>query len=257
MSMLAGFTLIELLVVIAIIFILGGVLLPALSRAKGKAHTITCQSHLKQWTLAMFFYTDNNEDVLPREKPFADAASWHISYNSWDSATGSTNREVWYNALPPLIGKTPLMEYASDPERRMGFYRPQSLFHCARAKFPVNQADYPMFSLAMNAKLMRGAIDTGKITCILEPSRTVLFFDIGLHGERTPGPAQPANQAFNGQPHGFAAWFSVRHDGSGNLAMADGHVQNLPGTKVVHPNGRALYPQIDAVWTCDAEDNPN
>src|SRR5512134_2059164 len=62
---LFGFTLIELLVVVAVIGILAGILLPALAKAKEKAHRITCVSKLKQVGLAIQMYADANEDTLP------------------------------------------------------------------------------------------------------------------------------------------------------------------------------------------------
>ena len=72
----SGFTLIELLVVIAIIAILASILFPVFAKAREKARQSRCVSNIKQLTMAVQQYADDNDEVLPPNHVYAPSTNY-------------------------------------------------------------------------------------------------------------------------------------------------------------------------------------
>jgi prepilin-type N-terminal cleavage/methylation domain-containing protein/prepilin-type processing-associated H-X9-DG protein len=120
-----GFTLIELLVVIAIMASLAGLLLPVLSRAKGKGQETTCLNNLKQLTTCWYYYIDDNNDHLVLNNPGATLPGTSWVTGNMTIPTDATNSyliqigDLWnYNKSlaiyrcpndPSMVGSVPRM----------------------------------------------------------------------------------------------------------------------------------------------------
>jgi prepilin-type N-terminal cleavage/methylation domain-containing protein/prepilin-type processing-associated H-X9-DG protein len=228
----AGFTLIELLVVIAIIAILAALLLPSLAKAKGQANRANCANNLHQWGLALAMYLDDSGQVFPDPKITNGTPGAPSSYNedavNWSDLTAFENAgqgmAVWYNVLPPYVGKEPLWQYAPNPST---FVNAKTIFTCPTSDAlpsDFNLLVRIVFNYGMNHKGNTG-METDipfKATMVLHPADFVFLSESRTHGAEVPFyGTSPTNEL--GTSHCSFAMESSRHDAGANLTFLDGH----------------------------------
>ena len=264
-----AFTLIELLVVIAIIAILAALLLPALAKAKAKAQKISCVSQLKQWGLAQYMYSTDNNDTFACDG-MGDAGT----YMPGGTPPSGTPDDpfAWFNVVTPYLNEKPLTYYyhlpGGNPQKKMPFPgsgNGSKIWECPSAT--MSASDYAsltgggaggFFSYADNIDLKTrssGGKYPGwmpKMANITKPTATVLMFDVVFNPVTEVVNSSPGYNSVN--PANRYRSIGVRHDVGTVINFCDGHsyyfkINNVTNAAIgTTPSGEPRNPDIIWNW---------
>jgi len=206
MKKMLTFTLIELLVVIAIIAILAAMLLPALAKARAKAHTISCVSNLKQIGLGMALYTDSYNEVTPPSVGYQPGTVVVNAYNG-----GQYNE--WFTAIRDTVGDDKVF---SCPSRKYtGFYSADSL----------------TTTLGFGASYTRNYYSRSQsLGNIRQPTNTMHIMD----GQNNYSRWLCASDCGMASQGGNWVWHTTRHDLMSNILYFDGHAASFKSDYIIN-----------------------
>ena len=225
----SGFTLIELLVVIAIIAILAALLLRTLSRAKEASQSIMCVNNLKQIQLAWAMYANDNGETLVRNAPVFPVPSRQLIQQSsypWVESGDYDNPFSAEHAVDP--GCATNLAYLVDPRYAAfaSYIRAPQTYKCPADKSAsrINGRSFPRSrSYTLNSMLGFPNEWEGrpahKMSAIIAPAPAGRLAFVDTH----PGwiwtlEFIPPFTFLNTIP-------AARHNKSGCLSFADGHVE--------------------------------
>lgn len=209
-----GFTLIELLIVIAIIALLAAILFPVFSRARENARRASCQNNLKQITTAIFQYTQDYDERLPR-----------MYYQTGPNAS---DVRCWPILIAPYIKSTPVFTCPSGS--RAADALPGTGFYVA-------------YGMNINFDRNNDVLSSYSIAAMTHPSELLILCD-----NSTPAAVGYYATYFK---MNAVNWVNnvllpcTLHFEGSNAAFADGHVKWLRQEKLLAPPSGVL----EADWT--------